>query len=335
MGNLDRIATYVNWPADTSVSCLSLASSGFVYNGVADHVTCPLCGLAIRISDLRQRTVNDPFNEHRMRSPQCPFFSEESPNLGAMPVMSGRVTSSLHQDSSSTVQSATPDITAVYRSVLERAARHGVIDQPTGSAAASRDTEAGAPAVARIDRANPDYGLLRHESVRLSTFDDWPASDTVQPSALARAGLFYTGRADRAGCAFCRGVLHHWQPRDDPTTEHRRHFPDCPFVRQQDVGNVPLRRDTSPDRQMAALAISDVSHSTSGDHSSCTVSAAARTSSNPGEVVADNRQQIMDHGQELAAGRSEHQTLEQQTTETVRITNTLGESVRYVYCFKL
>ena len=324
MGNLDRIATYVNWPADTSVSCLSLASSGFVYKGALDHVICPLCGLVIRVDDLRQRNVN-PLNEHRLRSPQCPFFSEASPNLGAHP-LSGRVTSSRHQNSSSTVQSATSDIAAVYQSALERAARHGVIDRPTGCAATSRDSETGAPA-ARIDRANPDYGLLRHESVRLSTFDDWSTSATVQLSALARAGLFYTGRADRTSCAFCRGVLHHWQPRDDPAAEHRRHFPDCPFVRQQDVGNVPLRRDASPDRQMAAFGISDVSQSTSGDHS------AAAITSHPGDVVA-NRPETVHRGEGHAAGSGEHQTLEHQTTEmSTRITNTLGEWVRCIYCF--
>jgi len=337
MGNLDRIATFVSWPADTSVSCLSLANSGFVYTGVSDQVTCPLCGLVVR--DWQQRNV-DPLNEHRLRSPQCRFFSESSPNQDAKP-LSGRVTShlsSVQQDSSLTEHSAS-NITAVYRSALERAQRHGVIDnhdRPTGNTATSRDPETSVPA--GINRANPNYVLLKHESARLSTFHDWPVSHIVQPSALARAGLFYTGQGDRTGCAFCRGVLHHWQPWDDSDVEHRRHFPDCPFVRQRDVGNVPLPRDATPDRQMAALGISDVSQSTSGDHSSSTASAHAATSSPPADSAANNRPEFMNPRQGLVAGNGEHQTLaensaEQRTTnETTRITNTLGKCALLILC---
>ena len=200
MGNLDRIASYVKWPADSPISCLMLANSGFVYTGVADQVTCPLCGLVV--GDWHQRNVN-PRDEHRLRSPQCLFFSESSTNLGPES-LNDRVTG---PSSSSAIQrDSVPNIAAVYRSALERAQRHGLTDshvRPTGSTATSRDPEA-----ARIDRADPDYGLLKDESVRLTTFDDWPASDIVQPSDLARAGLFYTGQADRTRCAFCLSLIH-------------------------------------------------------------------------------------------------------------------------------
>ena len=114
--------------------------------------------------------------------------------------------------------------------------RHGMTDRPTGSAASSGDLGTDALTV-RIERTNPDYDLLRQESVRLSTFDDWPVSAFVQPSALARAGLFYIGEGDRTRCAFCRGVLHHCEPYDNPDLEHLRHFPNCPFVCQRDVGS--------------------------------------------------------------------------------------------------
>lgn len=314
MGNLDRIATYVNWPANRQVSCLSLANSGFIYTGVSDRVICPLCGLEMK--DWQQRNVN-PLNEHRLRSPECPFFRESLPSH----LQSGGLTgpflpTSLRHDASSVEQSAS-NITDVYRSALERNSRHSNI-RPTENTASSRDPAASARAV--IDRANPDYSLLTHESARLSTFDDWPASDVVLPSALARAGLYYTGQADRACCAFCRGVLHHWQVRDDPDVEHRRHFPNCPFVRQQNVGNVPLQRDASLDPQVAALRVSDDRHSTSGVTRST-------TASHVGDEAANNRPELLNQGlaevtvqQQTQAGNSE----EQRTTQNTTTTNTPG-----------
>jgi len=327
MGNLARLATFVNWPADMSVSCLTLANCGFEYTGVSDQVTCPLCGLVVK--DWRQKNAN-PLDEHRLRSPQCPFFSEPSTDLDRQQ-LSGTAHSSswspsLRQGSSSTEQ-ASSDMEAVYRSALERARRHGVFggdDQPTGNTATSRDPEAGARV--RIDRANPDYGLLRRESARLSTFDDWPATGVVQPSALARAGFFYTGQADRTRCAFCRGVLHSWRPADAPDVEHRRHFPDCRFVRQLDVGNIPLPSDAPLSRQMSALGVNDVSHSacTARDTGGNAVSAAAAASSHPIDVAANRLPESVSPHQ----GSSEHQTAvgnctEKQTTETT--TNALGE----------
>ena len=79
----------------------------------------------------------------------------------------------------------------------------------------------------------PDYKRLRSESTRLSTFDYWPseAGRIVKPHALAKAGLFYTGVGDRVQCAYCRGFLHSWEQGDKPDDEHRKHFPNCPFVR--------------------------------------------------------------------------------------------------------
>jgi len=87
--------------------------------------------------------------------------------------------------------------------------------------------------VHQTDRSHPDFVQLRSESVRLSTFHDWPSSagHIVEPRELAAAGLFYTGHADRVQCAFCRGCLRDWRPGDRPEQEHRRHFPDCPLMR--------------------------------------------------------------------------------------------------------
>jgi Inhibitor of Apoptosis domain. len=41
-------------------------------------------------------------------------------------------------------------------------------------------------------------------------------------------------------CAFCSGVVGHWEAGDDPSMEHQRHFPNCPLHLNIPVGNIPL-----------------------------------------------------------------------------------------------
>jgi hypothetical protein len=91
----------------------------------------------------------------------------------------------------------------------------------------------------KVDRSNnPDFSQLRCESSRLDTFHDWPATAArvVDAQELVLAGLFYTGHSDRVQCAFCRGFLRNWVRGDKPIDEHRKHFPDCPFVKSYDTG---------------------------------------------------------------------------------------------------
>ena len=82
----------------------------------------------------------------------------------------------------------------------------------------------------------------RKESERLKSFANWPSYVTAQPEELAKCGFYYLGPDDRVQCAFCKGILRCWEPADTPMGEHRRHFPECPFLTdQQSVGNIPLR----------------------------------------------------------------------------------------------
>ena len=84
---------------------------------------------------------------------------------------------------------------------------------------------------------------MRSEEARLMTYKRWPSHAAVSPQDLARAGFFYTGNADRVQCAFCHHVFRNWEPGDNPTFEHKRHFPRCPFV-LGDVENVPISYET-------------------------------------------------------------------------------------------
>lgn len=80
---------------------------------------------------------------------------------------------------------------------------------------------------------------LRSEALRLATYQGWPL-DYLSPRELSAAGFFYRGVSDHTMCAFCCITISQWEPQDNPMTEHRRHAPNCPFVLQLNVGNVPL-----------------------------------------------------------------------------------------------
>ena len=89
-----------------------------------------------------------------------------------------------------------------------------------------------------VHRNRPDFHLLKKESARLSIYHDWPTTAKVVPPPLVKEGFFYLGRQDRVQCAFCKEHLRNWAADDIPEVEHRKHFPNCPFVQCIDCGNV-------------------------------------------------------------------------------------------------
>ena len=88
---------------------------------------------------------------------------------------------------------------------------------------------------------NPRPAAAEYEVTRLSTFRNWPPSAPVTPSALARAGFFYTGKDDIVECFICQGQIRDFEYGDTAMGEHKKHFPRCPFVRNaKNHGNVPM-----------------------------------------------------------------------------------------------
>ncbi len=83
--------------------------------------------------------------------------------------------------------------------------------------------------------------VMKSEQERLETFKNWPNGAAISGSDLARAGFFYSSRGDRVQCAFCKNFLRNWEAGDDAMIEHKRHFPRCPFVQGQDVGNIEIK----------------------------------------------------------------------------------------------
>lgn len=65
---------------------------------------------------------------------------------------------------------------------------------------------------------------------RLRTFVAWPVDLIQTPDGLGQAGFYYENSGDQVRCFHCDGGLRHWDPQDDPWTEHARWFPSCAYV---------------------------------------------------------------------------------------------------------
>ena len=64
---------------------------------------------------------------------------------------------------------------------------------------------------------------------RLVTFEGW--NGAVSFEDVAEAGFVYTGSDDKVKCPKCDAGLMEWKTTDVPWYEHRKHSPDCHFVR--------------------------------------------------------------------------------------------------------
>ena len=242
--HLARLATFASWPSTAAVSSLALARSGFKYTGQGESTVCVECQLVIDSWQSGDR----PDQVHRQRSPNCLFVRDQLAGSDVLRTAADNMLTTAavgHSSHDVDVNSRVRGLTT-SDSVTQQV--HSVTNLPSGTASHL-------PLSSTIDRDHPDFERLKDEAVRLSTFHDWPerAKHIVEPSDLARAGMFYTGQADRVECAFCGGYLRNWVQGDDPAVEHRRHFPDCSFNRHQK--DVPDGRNAN----LTANSVVDVS----------------------------------------------------------------------------
>ncbi|XP_026475559.1 death-associated inhibitor of apoptosis 1-like [Ctenocephalides felis] len=80
---------------------------------------------------------------------------------------------------------------------------------------------------------------MKIEADRLKTFERWPVS-FISPSVLVKLGFYYMKVDDRVRCEFCKVEIDRWEQGDDPSIDHQRWAPNCPFLRNRPVGNVPI-----------------------------------------------------------------------------------------------
>ena len=72
--------------------------------------------------------------------------------------------------------------------------------------------------------------LLRN---RVRSFEGRHHLFTVEIKDLAAAGLYYTGKRDRAKCAFCGIEMEDWSHNDMALLDHRRLSSNCYFIQKK------------------------------------------------------------------------------------------------------
>jgi len=95
------------------------------------------------------------------------------------------------------------------RSVEEQRPKELFIDQPVST-----------------DIEFPDYS---DQATRLQSFKYW--GGVLPKEELAEAGFYMIARRDVVRCFSCRVILQDWEKSDNLIDEHRRHSPDCTFLK--------------------------------------------------------------------------------------------------------
>ncbi|KFU90945.1 Inhibitor of apoptosis protein [Chaetura pelagica] len=211
---LYRISTFSAFPINVPVSERSLARAGFYYTGVQDKVKCFSCGLTL---DSWQPGDN-PMEKHKQLYPSCSFVQNmlSANNIGL---------SSHSAFSPLVANSFSPSLHSITSPSLEQ------VGYFSGSFSSFPQDPVNNRAVEDLTFLRPKLHnpSMSTEDARLRTFHSWPLT-FLSPTDLAKAGLYYLGTADKVACFACGGQLSDWEPKDNAISEHRRHFPNCPFV---------------------------------------------------------------------------------------------------------
>ncbi|XP_053163940.1 baculoviral IAP repeat-containing protein 2 isoform X2 [Hemicordylus capensis] len=213
---LYRMSTFSTFPLDVPVSERSLARAGFYYTGVKDKVKCYNCGLMLD----NWKKGDDALDKHRQLYPSCSFLQSLTlvSNLGpSFHSAFAPLTTSGLSSSNSTPKAPSLDQVGYF------SGRFSSFSQDPVTSRAVEDLSHLRPKAFNC--------AMSSEEVRLHTFQAWPLP-FLAPSALAKAGFYYIGPADKVACFACGGQLSNWEPKDNAMSEHRRHFPNCPFVEQ-------------------------------------------------------------------------------------------------------
>uniref|UniRef100_A0A2K6G4S2 RING-type E3 ubiquitin transferase n=1 Tax=Propithecus coquereli TaxID=379532 RepID=A0A2K6G4S2_PROCO len=204
---LYRMSTYSTFPAGVPVSERSLARAGFYYTGVNDKVKCFCCGLMLD----NWKQGDNPIEKHKQLYPSCSFIQ----NL---------VSSSVESTSKNTSPMRNSFAHSLSPTMEHSGSFSGSYSNLSSNPLNSRAVEDFSPL-----RTNPYSYAMSTEEARFLTYHMWPLT-FLSPSELARAGFYYIGPGDRVACFACGGKLSNWEPKDDAMSEHRRHFPNCPFL---------------------------------------------------------------------------------------------------------
>uniref|UniRef100_A0AAY4A6I6 CARD domain-containing protein n=1 Tax=Denticeps clupeoides TaxID=299321 RepID=A0AAY4A6I6_9TELE len=229
---LFRISTFAKFPASVAVTERSLARAGFYYTGVGDRVQCFRCSVTAE----NWQSNECPAERHKQLSPNCSFImSLPFTNLLSS---SHSAFSPLRSTSGLPLPAPQAAVAAGSSGQLEEQVGYlnmGFSNLVPSSPLASRGIE-------DMSHQRPQTchnPSMRREQDRLDSFQNWTLS-TITPAELAKAGFYYLGQGDRVACFTCGGQLSNWEPGDRALSEHQRHYPNCRFVRAENVPAGPL-----------------------------------------------------------------------------------------------
>ncbi|XP_075707646.1 inhibitor of apoptosis protein-like isoform X2 [Rhinoderma darwinii] len=205
---LYRFSTFSKFPVNIPVSERSLAKAGFYYIGTDDKVKCFNCGLMLD----NWKKGDNAIEKHKMLYPSCSFIQNVSSlNLGASMYSAFSAPTLSNPTHSASCEEETGYIMASFQSIPNDLVSSRAVEDLSHQ------------------RGTDSNSSMYTEEARLGTYANWPLT-FLTPTELSKAGFYYLGPGDKVACFACDGKLNNWEPKDNAMSEHRRHFPSCPFV---------------------------------------------------------------------------------------------------------
>jgi len=100
---------------------------------------------------------------------------------------------------------------------------------------------------------------MKHEKMRLASFQNWPPESPARPSSLARCGFYYQNKDDEVRCFSCKVTLKKWKRGENPASEHKKWASECAVVTGRDKENVPMLPPSTKCEEKIDAAKSDQS----------------------------------------------------------------------------
>lgn len=84
---------------------------------------------------------------------------------------------------------------------------------------------------------------MKHEMLRLRSFQGYPTENKPFVIRFAQAGFYYSGRGDEVVCFVCMIRVRNWKEADDPMKVHKSMSPSCQFLINKAAVNIPIGRN--------------------------------------------------------------------------------------------
>jgi len=232
-----RLSTFGGWQHNDKVEARKIAKAGFFHTGNDSEVKCPWCSVILNHWEYGDQVMA----RHRTANPNCPFIQNVSDNVPLINEAQSQVnTSQSESEDNEDRVNQSQDEAMEDEDELPESHTDTIFPLPSTSTSAGNSPTSASTTSRTSMMVVTELSQYKSESSRFQTFRNWPLRH-ITPADLANAGFIYTGRDDLVQCVFCEGIIGNWEDEDFPITEHRALYPQCPFVRDQDVGNISLQ----------------------------------------------------------------------------------------------